>query len=336
MNLFTEVYDKSRELLKTKCFDDRWSNVEPKIKSLLVEGGFASADAEVLDLIRSRLHEAVKGKPKQSEAVADEIIALARPDATGFQDRAALLKTLKHIYFVCRAGGQNIWVVDHPRAHGKWIYDKAAGATKGALKTVLKEETETFGGGNRRMFTSALHLARKISLDVNIRLGKKEARTLRKVRQWFHDDTATDAEVKATIETLTDGFKKITALCNSNTVIFSDRPHKRVDPGFATTKASVNDGDKMPVIYVFKPFIKYGRINKDGIRGELWQCAKTIIHEMSHKILGTDDHQYGVNGIKPGVSITVANAIKNADSWGIFALDLTGYLPSKTAREAFS
>ena len=34
MNLFTEVYGKSRQLLATKCFDDRWSNIEAKIKDL--------------------------------------------------------------------------------------------------------------------------------------------------------------------------------------------------------------------------------------------------------------------------------------------------------------
>ena len=77
-------------------------------------------------------------------------------------------------------------------------------------------------------------------------------------------------------------------------------------------------------------------MNKLGVRSTLWQCAKTIIHEMSHKILNTDDHGYGVNGIRPGVSFATADAIKNADSWGIFALDLAGYLPKATAKQAYS
>lgn len=92
----------------------------------------------------------------------------------------------------------------------------------------------------------------------------------------------------------------------------------------------------MPVIYIFKMFLDYGRMNDLGVRSTLWQCAKTIIHEISHKLLGTDDHAYGVNGIKPGTSVTKENAIKNADSWGIFALDVAGYLPRKTPKEAYS
>jgi hypothetical protein len=48
---------------------------------------------------------------------------------------------------------------------------------------------------------------------------------------------------------------------------------------------------------------------------------------MSHKLLATEDHAYGVNGIRPGPSVTVAQAITHADSWGTFAPDLAGLLP---------
>lgn len=58
MNVFTEVYDKSRDLLKVQCFDNRWSNIEPKIKALLAADGFSDAEAPVLDLIRSSLNQA--------------------------------------------------------------------------------------------------------------------------------------------------------------------------------------------------------------------------------------------------------------------------------------
>ncbi len=92
----------------------------------------------------------------------------------------------------------------------------------------------------------------------------------------------------------------------------------------------------MPVIYIYRPFLQTGRKNDHGIRSQLWMNAKTIIHEISHKILSTDDHAYGFDGIRPGTSLTPAEAITNADSWGIFALDLAGYLPKKTAKEAFS
>jgi hypothetical protein len=335
MNLFTEVYDKSRQLLKSQCFEDRWSNIETKIKALLAADGFSAADAGVLDLIRSSLAGAAKGT-KVADAVADEILALSRPGTSGFQDRAALLKTLKHIYFVISKGSQSIWVVDNPKAYDKWIYDKVAGGTKEAVNTLLRNEQEVYGAGNREMFSVALGLARKISMDVCYKLAANDADTLKKARKWFLDDTGTDDDLKKITKILSDGFKKISALCNSSTIIFSDRPHKRIDPSNATTKAAVNAGDKMPVIYIYQLFLDYGKMNRRGVRSKLWQCAKTIIHETSHKILDTDDHAYGVSGIKPGVSVSVANAIKNADSWGIFALDVAGYLPDSTAKEAYN
>ncbi len=336
MNLFTEVYDKSTQLLKTKCFEDRWSNVEAKIKALLAAGGFSEADAPVLDLIRSSLADAAKGKANVAEAVANEIISLSRPKTAGYQDRAALLKTLKHIYFVMKSGNQSVWVVDHPKDYDKWSYDKFGGSANDKVKQLLQQEAETYGAGNRQMFSSALQLARKISMDVSVKLGNKDARTLEKVKKWFLDDSPKDADVTKTVATLVEGFKKISALCNTSTVIFSDRPHKRVDPDYATTKAAVNEDDKMPVIYVFQMFLDYGAMNRLGVRGKLWQCAKTVIHEMSHKLMGNDDIAYGTSGIKPGTSIKVADAIKNADSWGIFALDVAGCLPEATAKEAFS
>ena len=305
------------------------------MKTLLAEHGFNEADAPVLDLIRQSLAQAAHGKAKPRKALADEILALSRSGDAGYEARAALLKTLKHTYFVERKGRQSIWAVDHPRAYEKWAYDKLTG-TQPTIHGFLERETEAFGAGNRRMFSSAVDLARKISMDVCVKLTNKDARTLRKVRKWFLDDTATDADFDKTVEVLSDGFKKVSALLNTNTIIFSDRPHKRVDPASATTKASVNSGDKMPVIYIFKLFLDYGRMNRLGVRSRLWQCAKTIIHELSHKILDTDDHAYGVNGIKPGTSVSVAKAIKNADSWGIFALDAAGYLPARTAAEAYS
>lgn len=335
MNLFTEVYDKSRDLLTKPCFDKSWATIEAKVKSLLAEDGFSRADYPVLIDIRRTLTAVAKDKPDEGKAIAEEILRLSRPDENGFQDRAALLKTLRHIYHVVNKGAQSIWVVDHPKSYPKWSYDQTQGVSKARMVDVLSPWRETFGAGNRQMMSDALQLARKISMDTEIKLGANSVRTRRKIRKWFLVRGATKDQVDNVRTTLIAGFKKISALCNAQSVIFSDRPHKRVDPTWRA-KASVNSGDQMPVIYIFEAFIRYGKRNEDGIRDQLWQCAKTIIHEMSHKLLGTDDHAYGVNGIKPGTSVTEAQAITNADSWGIFALDLAGLLPEDKAEEAFS
>jgi len=339
MNLFTEVYDKSRDLLAKPCFDASWSAIEAKLKSLLAAGGFNRPDSPVLVDVRRELTRLARaaGKPAdEGAAIAAEIVRLSRPDTNGFQERAALLKTLRHLYHVSNKGAQSIWVVDHPKAYDKWAYDKTGGLGQDKLREQLTPWRETFGAGSRQMMSDALQLARKISMDTEIKLGADGGRTRRKVRKWFLQRGAAKGDVDATRQTLINGFKKISALCNSHSVIFSDRPHKRVDPGSSRTKASVNAGDLMPVIYIFEAFVRYGRRNEDGVRDQLWQCAKTIIHEMSHKLLATKDHAYGVNGIRPGHSVTVAQAIENADSWGIFALDLAGMLPEDKAEEAFT
>ena len=39
MNLFTEVYNKSRDLIDQPCFDASWAAIEGKVKTLLAEDG---------------------------------------------------------------------------------------------------------------------------------------------------------------------------------------------------------------------------------------------------------------------------------------------------------
>jgi hypothetical protein len=59
----------------------------------------------------------------------------------------------------------------------------------------------------------------------------------------------------------------------------------------------------------------------------MWLCAETIIHELSHHEMNTQDHRYDDAGLKPNsATFPFAKAIDNADSWGYFALDLAGYL----------
>ena len=54
------------------------------------------------------------------------------------------------------------------------------------------------------------------------------------------------------------------------------------------------------------------------------------------KQVDTDDLSYDDDGLKPGgVSLSVANAIKNADSWGYFAADLVGALSDAYLNEVY-
>ena len=56
-------------------------------------------------------------------------------------------------------------------------------------------------------------------------------------------------------------------------------------------------------------------------------CALTIIHELSHREVGTDDNAYDHDGLKPAKDkLPYAKALNNADSWAYFCLDLAGVL----------
>jgi hypothetical protein len=336
MDVFTEVYITSVDLLKAKCFDDRWSNIEPKLKALLATDGPEESQAMVLDLIRSTLAKAANGNGKERVTAADEILKVSRSSSIGFQDRAALLKAMKHFYFVIRKGNQRIWVVDLPQRYGQWTYDLFSGKSIDELKALLQQEIEVFGEGRRKLMSDALQLARKWSLDVTAKLSTPAPETLEAVKRWFHAGDVKPEIVKASAAKLLDGFKKIANTCNSTRVIFSDRPHKRVSGTYDQTFASVNSGDSMPVIYIFKLFLEAGKKNSKGQIGKLWLSALTIIHELSHKLAGTRDVRYDDQGLKPNAtSLSDDQSIVNADSWAYFAADLVGALPPSSFKAVY-
>jgi hypothetical protein len=71
-----------------------------------------------------------------------------------------------------------------------------------------------------------------------------------------------------------------------------------------------------------------------GNSGKLWLCAETIIHELSHHDVSTEDHRYDHAGLKPKKAFPYAKAISNADSWGYFAIDLAGYLSASDLKKS--
>ncbi|MEN9628910.1 MAG: hypothetical protein RJA10_2137, partial [Pseudomonadota bacterium] len=237
-------------------------------------------------------------------------------------------------YLVTKKGGQNIWVVDQPKGLGKWDFDLFAGLTKEQLLPLLGKGNEVFGAGNRKMMSDALQLARKWSADTEVKLSGASAETLAVVRRWFHTDGASDADVETTRATLLDGFKKITAACNSGLVIFSDRPHLRASGDWDNTYASVNSADTMAVIYIYAVFLKTGRRKLNGTVPKLWLCALTVVHELSHKLMSTKDKRYDYQGLKPSAAFPSTDAINNADSWAYFCGDVLGSIPAKAVAEA--
>jgi len=336
MDTFTEAYDKGVQLLKSKCFDARWKHIEARLKTLMAHSGPNDGEAAVLDKIREELEAAAAGADEPSDAQAAEMMDLARKADHGYQDRAAFLEMLRHFYFVRLTHNQRVWVLDGSLSFHQWVYDEFDGLTRHEITRKLSAEPFlAFGSNDRDMFAEALQRARKWSMQIIADLGHPDQDTLDVVRRWFHTAHTNEAHVKATARTLLDGFKKIAAVCNSTNVVFSDDPPNR---GRHTDGhswiASVTSTDKMPVIYLYGSFLKNARKNVFGRYPRMWLAALTIIHELSHKLVSTDDLRYDYDGLKPGTSITPGNAIKNADSWGYFAADQVGAIPADALKSA--
>lgn len=338
MNVFTEVYDKSIKLLQAPALHADWADLETGLKSLLQAEGPAADKAKILEDLRDRLRAAAKQSGSlTSKGKAKEIARISQMDKAGFQDRAALIKQMKHFYLVAKKGNQRIWVVDQPTSYGQWNFDLFSGKNADELTGTLAKGDEVFGAGNRKMMSDALQLARKWSADCEVKLSGNSDKTQQVIRRWFHlaDDSA-DA-LQATRSTLLAGFKKITAACNSGQVIFSDRPHLRASGDYDNTYASVNAGDQMPVIYVYQVFLNTGK--RSSITGripKLWLCALTVVHELSHKLQATEDIRYDYQGLKPSDKFPPADALKNADSWAYFCGDALGSVPASAMTEALS
>ncbi|WP_077731017.1 M35 family metallo-endopeptidase [Methylocaldum sp. 14B] len=336
MDVFTEVYDKSIELLKTSSLQKDWKDIESGLKKLLQSDGPSVDAAPVLDKLRKQLEEAAKGKALSGRAQSQEILSACQTGSSGYQDRAACIKQFRHFYLVAKKGNQSIWVVDSPKHYGKWTYDLFAGRNEAQLKSDLNHWREVFGEGNRKMMSEALQLARKWSSDVEVKLSGKSGDANDTIRRWFHTDGAKAGDLDASRGKLLDGFKKITAACNSGKVIFSDRPHKRADGSMKNTFASVNSLDVMPVIYIYELFLRTGKRTRLGNIPKLWLCALTVVHELSHKLVKTEDIRYDYDGLKPGNGFKTEDALNNADSWAYFAGDLVGAIPKSAIKEALS
>lgn len=333
MDTFSEVYEKSVEILDTQQMDASWKDIESGLKMMLKADGPNAGHATALEHLRAHLHKATK-KNGSAVAKANEILVGAKNGVLGFQTRAALIKTMQHFYLVEKKGNQNIWVIDPPKSLAAWPYDLFAGKTEAGIKADLMQEDEIFGSENRQMMSDALQLARKWSMDVQIKLANADDQTLAIVKRWFHLTSDDKQVVQVSASILLNGFKKIVNACNSSNVTFSDLPHMRDDFEADGTIAAVADGENRPVIYLFKEFLNIGRPNKMGVIPKLWLCALTIVHELSHSLQKTEDIKYDYEGLNVSASFSTKDALKNADSWAHFAADMVGALPESDMKKA--
>ena len=326
MDRFSEAYKKLRKVITKQTYQDEWEKFiweSGKAQRLLGENGLDLGGAELLDEVRFRLMKTEAAKRPQ--AMLDACVS-PEPEGT-VADRAAALKMLAHLYQEMNRGGQDVWVYAPPKSYSKWIFDEIKGSAD-AIKTKLAANDEVYSSADRTVMVSALDQARKFSLDAVTKLAAADAATKAVVKRWFADENTDDGDLTTAMAKLKDGYKAIANVCSSSRLVFSDDPLDRLKVYNKKTgkvgwddRAFVYKAEKMDVIYIQGAFLKA------GATGKIWKCAQTIVHELSHREVKTDDIMYDYKGLKPHKkSFPHKKALKNAASWGYFATDLAGCL----------
>jgi hypothetical protein len=330
---FTDVYLQAMQVVKDQKFaEPDWETflgTTCGVKTLIGPKGFDASKAEAPEKIRTE----IRAKQKHTNGLAvwalgggpGQVIfdASQNPKSSGtWQQRAATLKMLRHLYRARKQGAQDVWIYSPPKAHLKDVFEECQGQEK-AVKNSLDKDEEIFSKKEQQLMCDALALARKISADVQIKVDGKTDGARKMVRRWFLDDSCDDTDMDDALSRLSAGFKKVTAACNANSLVFTDYVdwRKERDKYFGAA-FSGGEGGGFPVIYLEGAFTRL-----TGNSGKLWLCAETIIHELTHLELSTKDHAYDSDGLMPHETILpYAKTITNADSWGYFAIDMAGYL----------
>lgn len=319
MDSFTEAYSKARSVVQSQHFKAGWStflNEQVKLKSLLAADGPDPLFAHGLTRLREKLIKEPEGKRGAAICAACKIV----PTTGSVEERAATLKLLWHLYRSRKRGGQDVWIYSPPKDFATWVYAEIAGAETGYLAK-LDKTAEVYSPADQGTMCDALAHALAATQKACLKLGALDAATTAAVRSWFADENTSDAQIAEAVKTLLDGYKKLSNVLNSTTLVFSDEPLDRNAGGWKDW-AFVRPTEKMNVVYIQGAFLKAA-----GSTGRLWICVETIIHELSHRALGTEDFQYDYKGLKPSKDgLTFAKALNNADTWGYFCVDVVGML----------
>ena len=327
MKTFTQAYSKAREVVEKEEFEGEWQaflKKEANLKKLFGDKGFSRGAAKYPERVRTHIGELAREGKSDAGEVIYAAAAGGKP-ALSVLDRAATLKLVRHVHRIVEKGSQDVWVYSPPKEHTGWIFDELTG-NAATVKSKLAQDAELFSSNEMKWMSSALAIARKISEDTRSKLSRilgASDRTKEIVKRWFLDDSCGDKDLSQAVSTLAAGFKKIAVACNASTLVFTDYPDWRAqrDKYFGGAIRG-GEGGGYPVVYLEGAFVRL-----TGNSGKMWLCAETIIHELSHYEVSTQDHRYDSHGLKPSSTVfPYAKAIDNADSWGYFALDLAGYL----------
>jgi len=339
---FTPAYDQARNSVKNKQTTKNWGeflteklSVQSALLLLLGKDGPNSSHASRLENLRAKL------KTTTSKTEADIILEMVGVSGSGAlsddqADAASTLKMLRHLYHVQDRGSQSVWIYSQPYSFHKWVFDEIKGCTPSAAKTKLNYLDEVYPEAIRLHMGTGVQQALSWSQKCVAKLGAPDEPTKNIISRWFFSGTPADNDMTKAASSLLEGFKKISNLCNSNLLIFSDEPIDRMKGSNVTGQthyksnwddyAFVDGGstrERLNVVYIQNATLK-----KWASSDESWMATLAIIHELSHRLIETKDAVYDFTGLKPSNTLQHQHAIVNADSWAYFATDLNGQLPN--------
>lgn len=332
MDSFSDAMAAANEALRSGELGGNFTKLKQGLVDLMTLKGPDPAHKDKLTAFKTQVDASIKdtkGLFQSTDKARAKVLVEAAGAGQKKNQRAAALKMVSHLYFEANIGGQQIWVYSPPKAYKQWVFDEVATATNDdQLKAKLAPgETEVYSASQRSVMVNGVQTARAVAQAVQVKLGAASDDTLAVVRRYFGNDQTTKAELLQIIEKLASGYKKIAAACNAGNIIISDEPGDRSGDGWQDW-AFVYHTEAMSVIYLQGAWLKKAGQISSSNTAPLYRCVRTIIHELSHKEISTEDIVYGWAGLMPqgSSSMTPEYALHNADSWAYFAIDVLGHL----------
>ncbi len=340
----TDEFKAAYVALDAGGFAPGWEDLADHLADLCDGGGPNDSYAATLETLRKAAGRIAKGgKTGEQEnllaATNEYDVAkglLSTPFSADARSRAAALKVMRHLCLLRRRGGQQVWVLALANGFTDWPSTALAGADVAGLKKLLGDTTEPFSRSDKKHLAEAAQESMKwvqktlILLAAAAASDKKAVAAKAVVSRWFADANSSASDVDALVGTLSAGFKKIQAVLSSGRLLVTDHPEVRnatagENKNYWRSEAFVKGArEDMDVVYIESAFFaKKGSNTLSGLKN--W--ARILVHELTHRELGTVDKRYSWKGIRPDAgAFPAADALVNADSWAFFCVDAAGAL----------
>ena len=193
MSLFTTTYTKARDVAQGQKFaEPDWDTffTDIGVKALFGAKGFDNGKAPAPEKVRTKVADAAKAVEldrKEYVKKAGRVIYDAAQNAKSagkWNERAALIEFLRHLYRARKTGAQDVWVYAPATDYPKPVFDELSG-TDSHIKKRLGYDDEIFSAKERDLMCDALAIAKKITADALVKLAAKEDATKTMVKDWF-------------------------------------------------------------------------------------------------------------------------------------------------------